>query len=164
MKNEPNKRLLQDILENETSALRAEILQASLAELRRRKVREKRSIFPLAIAAGLTVAAGFLFFAKSRHTSNSAGGNEETTASAKPPKPRLEIVMTAPRTMEIVKNRKYPAIIVDNSSALQPVELLGDAELLALFPDKPAGLVPGSDGPVRLVFLDPKDRASIGRY
>src|SRR5262245_40359282 len=133
-------KLLHDVLSEGADPFRQQLLQASLAELRLRKKSAKPSFFLWAIAAGFALGAGLIFSTLSHRT------REVPQATLrKPSYPPIEIVTTTtPLKMALIDNHKYPTLIVDNSSFRHPIELLGDAELLALFPDKPAGLLPGS--------------------
>ena len=65
----------------------------------------------------------------------------------------MEIVTNLGPGIAILESRQYPTLIVENSNIQQPVEILDDAELLALFPDRPAGLIASSQGTVQLVML-----------
>src|SRR4051794_14208249 len=136
MNKNPKRELLDDILRDEADNLRQELFEASLIELRQRKQQPAtRSSFPWAIAAGLALGAGLFFFTLS-HRIGGGGGVREANVPRTHPVTAiagLEIVSTGPLKMEIVDNQKYRPVIVENSSTLNPVELLGDAALLALF-------------------------------
>ena len=167
MKNNSKERLLNDVLKEGAGEFRQELFEESLRELKQRRDKAKRwSVFPLAIAAGFVLGMGLLFFNLSRHAGNEAGVLQARVPEAirAPAYPQIEIITTTSQVVEVVDNGKYSTSIVENSNVRQPVEILADAELLALFPNKPAGLVANSKGEVRLVFLNPQDRASLSPY
>ena len=160
MKNNPKEKLLRDVLDDASGSFRQEILEASLKELRQTKGRARiRLGLPLAIAASLVLGVGLLFF-NMPHRKNKqaravpAGSLPTAPVSAYEP---MEIVTSSGPRMAIVESRQNSSLIVENSNIRQPVEILGDSGLLALFPDKPAGLVADVEGTVTLVLLDSRD-------
>ncbi|MDB6038392.1 MAG: hypothetical protein JWM99_2233 [Verrucomicrobiales bacterium] len=66
----------------------------------------------------------------------------------------MEIVTNSFPAIEVVESLRYQSLIGENSSIHKSVEILGDTDLFALFPDRPAGLIANSSGLIQLVFLD----------
>ena len=161
MKKNLKEKLLRDVLREASEGVRQEIFEASLKELRRRGGHTKTWLgIPLAIAAAFVLVVGLLFYDMALRTKKEdgallRGGSQTAPVSAYA---QMEIVTNLGPALTIVESRQYPTLIVENSSIRQPVEILGDAELLALFPDKPAGLIANSQGTVQLVLLESPDR------
>ena len=157
MKKHPKETLLRDVLREASGGIRQEIFEASLKELRQRKRGTKTWLaLPLAIAAAFVLIASLLLFEATHRTKESdlaqqAGSIQTAGASSYP---QMEIVMTTGQGMAVVESHRFPSLIVQNSSVQQPIEILSDTELLALFPDKASGLIKSSEGVVQLVFLD----------
>jgi hypothetical protein len=160
MKKEAKETLLRDVLRDASDGFRQEVFEASLKELRRRRGNTKTWLrLPLAVAAAFVLTVGLLFFGMANRTPKEQrallpGGSHTAPASAYA---QMEIVTNLRQGMAIVESRQYPSLIVQNSSIRQPVEILGDTELLALFPDKPMGLIADSQGTLQLLFLDSRD-------
>jgi hypothetical protein len=133
------------------------MLEASLKEMRQRRGKTKTWLRPpLAIAAGFALSVGLLLFGMAHRTKKEdraviPGGFQTAAVSAYP---QMEMATNPGPAIGIVESRQYPSLVVENSSVRQPVEILGDMELLALFPDKAAGLVANSQGTIQLLLLD----------
>ena len=161
MKTNPKEKLLGDILRDASDVFRQEVFEASLKELRLRPVETKRwPGLPLAIAAAFVIGVGLIYFRIAyrptlEDRAQIPGSSQTASVSAYPP---METATYRGPKITIVESRQYPASIVQNSSIQQPVEILGDTELLALFPDRPTGLIANAQGTVQLVFLDSQDR------
>jgi hypothetical protein len=160
MKNKANEKLLADMMEDGTRSFREDLYSESLKELQRRKRNSKQWLnFPLAIAAGIVFMAGLLLFGLSRHRRAEPEVAQAPIMKVAPALlPGIEVVTSTFPTMATVESRHYQSLIVDNSSVRQPVEILADRELFALFPDRAAGLIENSSGAVQLVFLDSRER------
>ena len=154
MKDRAKEKLLHDVLRDASADIRQEVFEASLKELRRRRHRNPPGL-PLAIAAAFVLSTGLLFLgvlrAKKEDRAHLPGGVGIASVSTYG---HMAIATYSGPGMDIVETRGYRSQVVQNSDIRQPVELLGDAELLALFPGRPAGLIAGAGGTVELVFLD----------
>src|SRR5262249_23432354 len=114
MKNTPKERLLHDVLRDASAGLRQEIFEASLKELRQRRV--KRKVWqglPIAIAAGFVLSAGLLFYSMSwpiKKSQNGAQlpGSVQTTPAL--PYSQIEVVSTRGPGMEVVESPRYPIL------------------------------------------------------
>ena len=161
MKKNSKEALLRDLLREASDGFRQEVFEASLKELRQRRANTKTWLsLPVAIAAGFVLTVGVLLFGLAHRTTKQdlaqlPGSSQTAPVSAYPP---MEIVTNHGPGMAIVESRQYTTSIVENASIRQPVEILGDTELLALFPDKPVGLIANSQGTVQLVLLDSQDQ------
>jgi hypothetical protein len=156
----PNRKLLQDILNDTADSLRREIFEASLRELRRRRrIAQLRKVWPLAIAAVLALNVCLLFLVVSHQAPKQARVlSKPVQLNSALAYARVDVVTNHWPAMDVMETRKYQSLIVDNSSVHQPMELLDDTGLLALFPDKPVGLIADSRGAVQLVFLDRQEQ------
>jgi hypothetical protein len=156
MKMNPKEKLLHDILRDASAGFRQELFEASLKALRKRRTRSKPwPGLPLAIAAGFVLSVGLVLFAMAHRVKKEVhapgiGSLPTTPISAYA---HMEMVTSVGPGIAIVESHQYPTLIVQNSDIQQPVETLGDPELLALFPDEPAGLIASSHGTVQLVLL-----------
>ena len=161
MKRTPNEKLLHDVLREASETFRQDVFEASLKDLRLRRDHTKTWLrLPLAIAAAVVLCLGLLFFSlphriKKEDRALLPRSVQTTPISAYA---RMEIVTNILPGMAIVESRQYPSLIVQTSNIRQPVEILGDTELLALFPGQPAGLIADSQGTVQLVLLDSGER------
>jgi hypothetical protein len=161
MKKNLKEKLLRDVLREASEGVRQEVFEASLKELRRRRGHTKTWLgIPLAIAAAFVLAVGLLSYDRAFRTKKDdravlRGSSQTAPVSAHA---QMEIVTNRAPALIIVESRQYQTLIVENSTIRQPVELLGDSQLLALFPDKPAGLIANSHGTVQLVLLSSSDR------
>jgi hypothetical protein len=152
MKQNPDEKLLRDVLRQATDGFRQEVLEASLKELRQKKAHARTwPGLPLAIAAAFVLGIGLLLYGIALRTKKEDRLRPGASALEYA---QIEIVTNHGPAITIVENRQYPSIIVMNSNVRQPVEVLGDTDLLALFPNDPVGLIPNSQGAVQLVFLD----------
>ena len=158
MKDKAKEKLLQDVLRDASADFRQEVFEASLRELRRRRHRARPGL-PLAIAAAFVLSTGLLFLGVLRTKKDDRvhlrGGTETASVSAQG---HMALATYSGPGMAIVETGGYRSELVQNSDIRQPVELLGDAELLALFPGRPAGLIAGAGGTVELVLLDAQPR------
>ena len=164
--NDPRyEKLIHDIVGDAAEDFRQELFKATVKELRRRRAKAKPAVPPWAIAAGIVFGAGILFSGLSHRTPVPEGAEraEVSTPASNHEFPPIAIVSAAP-PMALVKSQSYPTLVVENPNSNSPPELLGDAELLALFPDKPAGLIADFRGAVRFVFLNPNDQAAISHF
>ena len=163
MKKNPKETLLRDVMREASEGFRQDVFEASLKELRQRRGHTKTWLRPpLAIAAGFVLTVGVLFFGLAHRTKKQdqaqlPASSQTAPVSAYAP---MEIVTNLGPGIAIVESRQYPSLIVENSSIRQPVEILGDTELLALFPDKPVGLIAGSQGTLELLLLDTREQIS----
>ena len=161
MKENPKEKLLRDVLREATDGFRQEVLEASLKELRQKKAKTRTwPRLPLAIAAAFVLGIGLLFYGISHRTKKEDRVQPGASVSEYA---QIEIVTNRGPGITIVESRQYSSIIVMNSNVRQPVEVLGDTELLALFPDEAVGLIPNPQGTVQLVFLDSRDRDEVFR-
>ena len=115
-----------------------------------------RQVLPLAIAASVALGLGLVVFNRAHRPVNDprAASPSVVQAPTQPALAPVDLVTNHWPAMDLVSSRQYASLVVDNTSVRQPVEMLGDTELLALFPDRPAGLVANALGGVQLVFLD----------
>jgi hypothetical protein len=131
MKHSEHDRLLNEIVTGEELAdFREASLQQALAAIRQQ--RRRQLSFRLGALAGVPVVVALaIVFSR----------------SPKPPPRQVAAPNASPVAISSVQPRTAP------------VKLINDAELLALFPDRPVALI-GKPGQQRLVFLDEPARSS----
>lgn len=147
--------LLNDVLsEGDYSAFRDKLAGDFRAEVRSRS--HRRKIF-LAMAASIAFLAAILFYPRSHQS--------QTVAQALPLRKATPTFETSGLKPEEIISARFTALTTIET---QPAEIttivtspnsigtLNDAELLALFPDHPIGLISASAGR-RFVFVNPDD-------
>ena len=154
-------KLLTELLRDLSADARRDILDSSLQELRRRRrARRMRAALPLAMAASVALILGLVIFSRVHRLADDRRGVSASVAQAptEPARAPMDLVTNHWPAMDVVASGQYASVVVDNASVQRHVEILGDAELLALFPDRPAGLVANALGEVQLVFLDSRNQ------
>jgi hypothetical protein len=170
MNNLDKQHLLRDTIEDEDyQQFRARLKQRLLADFRHRKG-PRHTAWLLALAACLAMSLTVLLL--QRH---------EPAGSSKP-----VAITTVIRTIRLapdhrIKSVSAPAFLVVSTKPNSPIFspgasfaivrttatfgnslYLSDEELLALFPDKPVGLVSTPEHTRRLVFINPEDARAYG--
>lgn len=163
MKTPEQERLLRDVLNEDEgyAALRAQLRQKMLAEVRRRRW-SRRAKPVLALAACVAVALTLLWLVQPRD-SNPRQGMGAPTVRSVPLKPEQivttakhnpNVVMVQSRTVEVLSARLDVVRTIGEFRA----DSLTDEELLDLFKGRAVALVNLSTGK-KLVFLDEEAQA-----
>lgn len=160
MKTPEHERLLHDVLATaDYTAFRAELAQQLRQQLRSRNdptVAGLPSATPrfqwdaryLALAASLLFLGVVLWFGY-RPTSG-----DVTQLVRSQPLNGIHMVRTSDQPVIHVRTRAFEAR-VETASAAQPLNVITDDELLAMFPGKAVALVSDTTGYRHLIFLDP---------
>ncbi|HEY6229344.1 MAG TPA: hypothetical protein VI282_19655 [Verrucomicrobiae bacterium] len=147
--------LLNDVLsEGEYSAFRDKLAGDFRAEVRSRS--HRRKIF-LAMAASIAFLAAILFYPRSHQSQTVAQALPLHKATSTFETSRLkpeEIVSARFTALTTIETQPPEMVIITTFS--NHTEMVNDAELLALFPDHPIGIVSGSNGR-KFVFVNPDD-------
>jgi hypothetical protein len=160
MPSSEKQRLLNEVVENrDFEAFRKEMFQAGLAELRRSRSSTMRTWRRSAIAVSLVaslVVAGIIFSSPRQQPKQKA-------ETPKPSKSELYVESTPLDPKDIVRSVADRGLMVRTTRFSSPslaivetrssVPMLDDAELLGLFPGRPAGFI-RTAGHVELVLLD----------
>ncbi len=152
-------RLLDFILQDdEYQAFRSQVRQNCLEELRRlKRLRARRRRLILAAAAALLMAlASALLLSVSRAAGRGA-----------PPPVAQELIVSSvsgKRSPHLDEEAAPVPQIAESSDEEPPIAEISDEELLALFGDRPCGLIEVGPGRKRLWVGDPQDQARIVGY
>lgn len=147
--------LLNDVLtEGDYSAFRDKLREDFQAEVGSRPHRRR---ILLAMAASIALLAVILFYPRSHQSQTVAQTpalhKSIPTFETSHLKPE-EIIRTSFTRFATIETRSAEMVTITTSP--NHIEMLDDAELLALFPDHPIGLIAGSAGR-RFVFVNPDD-------
>ena len=133
MKRSPNDRLLRELLTADGAPdLRRVSLERGLAAMQRRQQHRHLRRMILCVGLPVALAVGFL----------------------------LKPTFTSARRTRLAASRNVPALAV--RTVAPPIEIITEAELLALFPDRPVALI-GKPGGQRLLVFEKPGRAGILR-
>lgn len=156
MKTDRNNELLDDVLSEATPPdFRAELLEATLRQVQRRKRNRKWNQRGLALACAITVAAvGVKFFKPGPKQIETAAASETFLVHSQPLSPEI-LVTTQTATTGIINSSDLSFAMV--KSAPNNFQMIGDEDLFGLLTGKPVALV-RHDFDTELVFLNPADR------
>ena len=148
--------LLNDVLsEGDYSAFRDKLAGDFRAEVRSRS--HRRKIF-LAMAASIALLAAILFYPRSHQSQTVAQAlplHKATTSTFETSRLKPEEIISA-RFTSLTTIETQLGEMTTIATSPNPIGTLNDAELLALFPDHPIGIVSGSNGR-KFVFVNPDD-------
>ncbi len=140
--------LLKDTLDEGDYSSFRDALQARVGREARR-LRMRRQAVWLAMAAAIALTAGSIFSLRQL----------ETRPAAAIPSARetVSILVTKPIDPSLIlENRVIPGLAFSTDHS-RPIATISDAELFALFPGKPVGLIQTPSGARRFIFVDPND-------
>jgi hypothetical protein len=147
--------LLDDVIQDgDYSAFRDELRARFIGEARR--ARRRRTTAWLAMAASIALLGFVVFFSRPHRNSAVVQGAKETVATIRTTtlKPE-EMLATTTSVLVALDTRSFTASTFSTTRNVD-VQSLTDADLLALFPEHPAGLI-AAHGEKRFLFLDPAD-------
>jgi hypothetical protein len=145
--------LLNDILhEGSYPEFRDELCVLFRSQARRRQYQKLMMVTLL--AASIVIVATLLFLAGPRN-SRVALRNEHVPTIRSAPLLAEQLLVTKPTQVDVIESRA--TVMTFTTRANLDLQSIDDSQLLALFLDRPAGLVQTSTGE-HLVFIDRADR------